>query len=57
MSTSSELNRKIYHMEKQLDETEEGLAHDRGPTRDVMKLVIPMMRDQLQLMRDIVNRE
>jgi len=50
-----ELQQRISEMEDKLDETKESVSYNRGPVNDAMKVVIPMMRDQLDLMRDIVN--
>jgi hypothetical protein len=53
--TKQELQFRISELEDKLKETKESAAWTKGPVNDAMKLVIPMMHDQLQLMRDVVN--
>jgi hypothetical protein len=50
-----ELNDRINQMEHKLDDTAEAASWNRGPVNDALKIVIPMMKDQLALMREIVT--
>lgn len=53
MATKQELHRMITDIENRLEETLSGL--DRGPVKDVMRLVVPIERDQLDVLRHLVE--
>lgn len=51
--SKTEIQIAIAEMEEKLNETVSGMGS--GPVKDAMKLVVPMMKDQLNLMREIVK--
>lgn len=56
MSTSANaarLTAEIDQTKAKLDETLTGL--DRGPVKDALRLVIPMMHDQLDIIREVIK--
>lgn len=50
MISKEELQRRIEEMKQKLQETRESAEFSAGPVRDALRIVIPMMEDQLQLM-------
>jgi hypothetical protein len=53
VATKQQIEQNIAQMEEKLDETVSGL--DRGPVRDAVRVVVPMMKDQLALMRSLLD--
>ncbi len=53
--TYKQLKDTIVAMETKLDETKDNAKFNRGPVNDALQVVIPMMEDQLQLMRDMLD--
>lgn len=48
------LEERIAIMETKLEETREFATWNSGPVNDALKIIVPMMKDQLDLMRDIL---
>lgn len=53
--TKQDIEHQITRMEKKLEETRESFSHNRGHLNDTMRVVIPMMEDQLKLMRSMLD--
>lgn len=51
--SKAELQVRIAEVEMKLDSTVDYL--DRGPVKDAIRLVIPMMKDVTELLKDIVE--
>lgn len=49
-----ELHIRITAIEDKLDETLTGL--DRGPVKDAMRLVVPIIKDQIAILRELVEK-
>lgn len=47
----------INEMETKLEETKDAVGYNRGPLKDAMMLSIPMMQDQLKIMRAMLELE
>lgn len=45
----------IDEMEDKLEETKDAVGYNRGPLKDAMMLSIPMMQDQLKIMRGLLE--
>lgn len=48
-----EVNKKLDEIEEKLDETVSGIQ--TGPVKDAMRLVVPMMKDQVDAIRALVK--
>ena len=46
---------EIHQMQKKLEETRDSFSYNRGPVNDVMRVVIPMMEDQLKILRAMLD--
>lgn len=57
MKTKQQIEARITEVEKKLDETLEDVNYSAGPTRDAMRLVIPMMKDMCSLMREVLEHD
>lgn len=53
MMSTMMIKRQLDEMEQKLDETV--TAVDRGPVKDALRLVVPMMKDQINIMREILD--
>jgi hypothetical protein len=49
----AELFKQLDEMDTKLDDTVTGL--DRGPVKDAARVLVPAMKDQLKVMRQIVD--
>ena len=49
----AEIEARLAAMNEKLDDTISGL--DRGPVKDAIRLVVPMMKDQNRIMIAILN--
>ncbi len=53
--TPQEISKAISDMGQKLKDTMEAVNYSRGPVRDTMQLVIPMMEDQLEILEKITE--
>ena len=53
MSDLRDVHQKLDEMDAKLDETISGLQS--GPVKDAMRLVVPMMKDQMAIIRMLVK--
>lgn len=51
--SKAHLIRKMDEMDQKLDDTISGLQ--TGPVKDAMRLVVPMMKDQVAMLRELVE--
>lgn len=55
MSKAAEIATRILKMETALKETTDSLKWTSGPVEDSLKVVIPMMEDQLSIMKGLLD--
>lgn len=53
--TKVQIEKMIDDMETKLEETEEAVSWNRGPVKDAVLTTIPMMKDQLEIMRALLE--
>jgi hypothetical protein len=51
----NEVELQIKRLETKLEETRSAAVHQRGPVTDALMVVIPMMEDQLALLREVLK--
>lgn len=56
MADNARLQTQISQMERKLAETKDAAEWTAGPVRDVLRIVIPMMEDQLAITREVYLR-
>lgn len=49
----NDVSKKLDEMDTKFDETLAGLAHSRGAVQDVLRVVIPIMKEQNAIIRQL----
>lgn len=49
----AQIEAKLNQMDEKLDETVDGV--DRGPVKDALRVVVPMMKDQVAALRLLLD--
>ena len=55
MPNQMQIEAEIDRMERKLDETLASAQFDSGPLRDNLRIMVPMMKDQLRIMKMVLD--
>lgn len=55
MSSPAVIEKMIEQMENKLEETRDSIEWNHGPVRDAVKIVIPMMEDNIKILKAILE--
>lgn len=56
MATYLDVKNKLNEMAKKLEETKDVSAFSAGPVNDSVKIIVPMMEDMLDIVRDVLDQ-
>lgn len=55
VTDKAKIQGEIHQMQKKLEETQDSFSYNKGPVNDALRIVIPMMQDQLKILRTILD--